>query len=182
MQVSGDPRRPNDVQGYEPDIPTEPTGDIMMLGGLVCAMCGLLLKASRGCAELRVSAAASCVSARRGLQLKIMGWIGVFCGLSSVANLRTGQADIKAMVTTFMCAPLTTVVPAPLASPAADLSYVCRFSGMSLIILCAVLLSPPAAWRLYQPQLTAGACRYTNPANNSKLLAVPVPDNSTAVQ
>ena len=45
--MSGDPRRPNDVQGYEPPIPTEPTGDIMMLGGMVAALLGLVLKVGR---------------------------------------------------------------------------------------------------------------------------------------
>ena len=56
LQVSGDPRRPNDVQGYEPPIPFEPAGDIMMLGGMAAALLGLILKV---CSHIRDQSQAS---------------------------------------------------------------------------------------------------------------------------
>ena len=102
-QVSGDPRRPGDVQGYEPPIPTEPTGDIMMLGGMVAALLGLVLKVRSSAAGQPPLGARLQRRARR-VQLKVLGWLGLYAGLSSIANMRTGQLDIKALTTTLMCA------------------------------------------------------------------------------
>ena len=44
LQVAGDPRNPDNVQPYEPPVPAEPTGDIIMMLGLGCAAFGLLTK------------------------------------------------------------------------------------------------------------------------------------------
>ena len=44
LQLAGDPRREDLVKPYEPSLPTEPTGDIIMMIGLGCAAFGLLTK------------------------------------------------------------------------------------------------------------------------------------------
>ena len=47
LQLAGDPRREELVKPYEPSLPTEPTGDIIMMIGLGCAAFGLLTKVLR---------------------------------------------------------------------------------------------------------------------------------------
>lgn len=92
LKVSGDPRRPAEVKPYvQPPIP-DPTGDVTMLGGLALGAIGLFFKS------------------------KLSAWSALLVCLSAAANAKTGQADVKGMVTGFSFAIMSiflTYLPVP---------------------------------------------------------------------
>lgn len=76
MQVQGDPRRPSEIKSYSPDLyePLEPPVEIFLLGSLLTGMVAMLLK------------------------YKMASWASILCVLCAIANMRTGESDIKSLI------------------------------------------------------------------------------------
>lgn len=108
LQVSGDPRKPQDARKYkrDPNEADEQPPDFMLLLALVCGMFALLLRVWQLlCAVVVVHNTHENTTQS---QIKAAAWAALLCCLSSFANMNRINTDVKQLVSSatyaFHCA------------------------------------------------------------------------------
>lgn len=98
MQVSGDPRRPNECHEFKQLPPTveDSTPAALLMFSIGFGLASFLLKVQRDIAVKYASNITMLLSIHALLQIKAFGWAGLLCALVSLANTNSADMDAKA--------------------------------------------------------------------------------------
>lgn len=97
MQVSGDPRRPNECHEFKQLPPTveDSTPAALLMFSIGFGMASFLLKVQHDGA-FKYASNCQLLSVHALLQIKAFGWAGLLCALVSLANTNSADMDAKA--------------------------------------------------------------------------------------
>lgn len=98
MQVSGDPRRPNECHEFKQLPPTveDSTPAALLMFSIGFGMASFLLKVQHDGVLKYASNITVLLSIHLLLQIKAFGWAGLLCALVSLANTNSADMDAKA--------------------------------------------------------------------------------------
>ena len=109
VQVSGDPRRPNEVRKHKLPQKPESSADILTILGSLAGVASILLKVRPNVCQTLAHRYTHTMSKSQNyhkeqfkFQNKAAEWVALLCCLATVANMKSGELGGKHILTSAM--------------------------------------------------------------------------------